>query len=690
MGKPSLLLALILELCISQVSHGKRKPEKYWKPSRIITSTAPINSPISTSESLALQRVIKSENQRIEKDPYLLQAVFHSSNLISRSALLALGRVGDPYSVETLSRVLNGKNINQKQLAAFSLGQIGDDLSIRLLSQHVAMERKADVRGAFYRAMGYSRQISALSMLARALETESDSVILKNIAEGFGILISGNSSTWIISEETLKRLVVLSQSQSAVGVSAAFALSQYKGDPQKLPTPQILTAIPKTPYPFAQALLIRALARVEDPQVTIFLLSKLSNTNPLPVRVEAAKSLKDRKLNDLALTVFQKVLNSEQNQVIIAALETIEENPEYFPSMTELVVNLFKNSDSNWVKSLALKTICRINPEVGRKLALETLKNSTPQLVSTALASLVLLNKTDDWNSLLPFFKQGAPQMVSQSIEALAHLKPEQITDDFKSTIKELVNKKDPGLLALMAQLASQKNWKDFAQPLADAYGSLKTEDTTETKVALIESLATLGSNSQIPVVNLALKDNSRQVILAAANTFKAISGKEPQIQIPLNTKVTDLIPDYSLWKPSTSKRVLLKTNRGEIEIKFFEDTPITAYRFIELIKTHFYDGKLFHRVVPNFVTQGGDPRGDGFGGAGSLIRDEVGPRNHERGTIGIATSGKDTGGCQFFFNLAPNYHLNGRYTVFAEVISGLDVMDKLEVGDRIISTLLR
>jgi cyclophilin family peptidyl-prolyl cis-trans isomerase len=98
-----------------------------------------------------------------------------------------------------------------------------------------------------------------------------------------------------------------------------------------------------------------------------------------------------------------------------------------------------------------------------------------------------------------------------------------------------------------------------------------------------------------------------------------------------------------------------------------------------------FYDGLTFHRVIPNFVSQGGDPRGDGWGGPGFLMRDEVSMVSHAAGTVGIATSGKDTGGSQFFVNETHNFHLNGVYTVFARVTRGLSVVRKLTEGDIIL-----
>jgi cyclophilin family peptidyl-prolyl cis-trans isomerase len=87
---------------------------------------------------------------------------------------------------------------------------------------------------------------------------------------------------------------------------------------------------------------------------------------------------------------------------------------------------------------------------------------------------------------------------------------------------------------------------------------------------------------------------------------------------------------------------------------------------------------------VPDFVVQGGDPRGDGFGGPGYTIRDEINRLRYGRGTVGMALAGPDTGGSQFFITLSPQPHLDGGYTVFGEVESGLDVLDKIEAGDRI------
>lgn len=137
---------------------------------------------------------------------------------------------------------------------------------------------------------------------------------------------------------------------------------------------------------------------------------------------------------------------------------------------------------------------------------------------------------------------------------------------------------------------------------------------------------------------------------------------------------------------PVTRARVRLETERGDITLELFpEDAPLHVASFLELISGRFYDGLIWHRVVSNFVVQGGDPAGSGWGGPGYTLRDEINRRRYGRGTLGMPKAGKDTGGCQLFLTHVPTPHLDGLYTVFGRVVEGLDVLDRLEVGDRIL-----
>ena len=111
-------------------------------------------------------------------------------------------------------------------------------------------------------------------------------------------------------------------------------------------------------------------------------------------------------------------------------------------------------------------------------------------------------------------------------------------------------------------------------------------------------------------------------------------------------------------------------------------DAPLTASSFVRLAQSGFFNGLTFHRIVPGFVVQGGDPHGDGFGGPGKTIRCEYNGHAYGRGSVGMAIAGKDSGGSQFFIATEPQPLLDGVYTHFARVLSGMEIVDKIRPGD--------
>ena len=129
-----------------------------------------------------------------------------------------------------------------------------------------------------------------------------------------------------------------------------------------------------------------------------------------------------------------------------------------------------------------------------------------------------------------------------------------------------------------------------------------------------------------------------------------------------------------------------IETNKGVIELELYpQQAPKTVNNFVFLAREGFYDGVSFHRVIDNFVIQGGDPTGTGSGGPGYTFEDEVkeNPLIHERGSISMANAGPNTNGSQFFIAHSPQPHLNGKHTVFGKVINGLDVLESIREGDK-------
>lgn len=130
-------------------------------------------------------------------------------------------------------------------------------------------------------------------------------------------------------------------------------------------------------------------------------------------------------------------------------------------------------------------------------------------------------------------------------------------------------------------------------------------------------------------------------------------------------------------------KKSIIETDKGKIVLELFEkDAPNTVANFEKLAKDGFYDGLTFHRVIPDFVIQGGCPKGDGTGGPGYTIKCEINDNKHGTGALSMAHAGKDTGGSQFFITYSPQPHLDGVHTVFGKVLKGMNVVNAIKPGD--------
>ena len=127
-----------------------------------------------------------------------------------------------------------------------------------------------------------------------------------------------------------------------------------------------------------------------------------------------------------------------------------------------------------------------------------------------------------------------------------------------------------------------------------------------------------------------------------------------------------------------------IRTEKGEIVVELYAaDAPLTVENFVNLARSGFYDGTTFHRVIPGFMAQGGDPTGTGRGGPGYQFADEISSRRHDSaGVLSMANAGPNTNGSQFFITLAPTRHLDGRHTVFGRVTSGMDVLRRISERD--------
>ncbi len=187
-----------------------------------------------------------------------------------------------------------------------------------------------------------------------------------------------------------------------------------------------------------------------------------------------------------------------------------------------------------------------------------------------------------------------------------------------------------------------------------------------------------------VAVLEELTRDRDLLVRRAAARALADLGEEPPPVGTVRSGRTVEAYRQI-VQRTAGTRRVDLVTDRGTIGLELAcPEAPLTCLNFLQLAAQGYYEGLSFHRVVPDFVVQAGDPRGDGWGGPGYAIRDEINTLRYRRGAVGMALSGPDTGGSQFFITLAPQPHLDGGYTVFGQVVAGDDVLYRIVQGDLI------
>jgi cyclophilin family peptidyl-prolyl cis-trans isomerase/HEAT repeat protein len=227
--------------------------------------------------------------------------------------------------------------------------------------------------------------------------------------------------------------------------------------------------------------------------------------------------------------------------------------------------------------------------------------------------------------------------------------------------------------------LKGSPNAPKVVPALLQAFARITAEgrDTSrDPRLAILERLRELGGKSNALGLQPCVADFDPVVAQRCADILQAWTGVAHPLRPPKKAAAAVIVP--------TARRARIDMRRGgPFEIRFFSDeAPATVTRFVKLARQGYYNGLTFHRVVPNFVVQGGSPGANEYVGDGPYMRDEVGLRTHGRGTLGISTRGRDTGDAQMFVNLVDNPRLDHNFTVFAEVTTGMDVVDGILEGD--------
>ncbi|MEA2175656.1 MAG: hypothetical protein QOD00_3248, partial [Blastocatellia bacterium] len=221
---------------------------------------------------------------------------------------------------------------------------------------------------------------------------------------------------------------------------------------------------------------------------------------------------------------------------------------------------------------------------------------------------------------------------------------------------------------------------------LATALPVAMHDELNDAALAILESLGKQKSVAANDALKTALDSPDHLLRRRAAALLEANGAGDFQSRIG-TVASRNTLADYqrALARRDKQVRALVATDKGVFTIELLaDDAPLNVDNFVQLARRNYFNGITFHRVVPNFVVQGGDPRGDGNGGPGYQIRCEINETPYERGAVGMALSGKDTGGSQWFVTHSPQPHLDGGYTVFGRVVAGMNVVDQITRGDHI------
>ncbi len=282
------------------------------------------------------------------------------------------------------------------------------------------------------------------------------------------------------------------------------------------------------------------------------------------------------------------------------------------------------------------------------------------------------------------------------ALAALAEGLGRHPTDESREALHELLAHEDNGVrLAAVLALREMPDARDL-EPLRACFETSKGDISTEIRFNVLRNVAAIGAVEGHAIVALGFADPHPFVQRVAGEAFGALPAPEKAPSFPRISRRPPRAPRPGKEYPAYEKNplVAIETSKGTMLFELFPaEAPAHVHNFLTLAEQDHYDGLVFHRVVPDFVVQGGDYRGDGNGGMTwnqHPLPNEIGPRKYVRGSLGMPRNEDwDSGGSQIFVTHRPTPHLDGRYTIFGELRSGGEVLDAIEQGDRILDVLL-
>ncbi len=621
--------------------------------------------------------------------PDLTRLVADTEARIRRRAALAIGHVGLRDGVQPLIGLLGDGDAEVRQMAAFALGLIGDaqarDPLVKALGDSSLL-----VQGSAAEALGLIGDVSAADAVAALASRIVQSGALPATAPAADVEAARDTpaAAFRLAVYALVRLKAYGPLATAVldGASqprvrtypVAFAL-QRLGDKRALPA---LLTLARESDPYTRAFAVKGLGALKDPSALPALTTLLSSGDR-SVLIETIRAL--GRIGDRAAVPPLMKFITEANtdpQVRLEAVASI--GGLHDPSTGDTLIDLLADPAPT-VRIAALRSLAALDrddfvtilsgldpdPNWTVRAGLANVLGSLPP--GTGLARVNQMLSDDD------------QRVIPAVLSALVALHDPHAADILLDRLKA----EDPAVRAAAAAGVGELKPARGAQALADAFKTGERDSTYAARAAALAAIVKYGAADAAPLLRTALADKDWAVRVRAAMLLTQLEpASAADVAAQIRPAPTRLPPDgyaaVQLANPSVSTQVYVETDRGTIQIEFAViDAPLTVENFVALARRGYFNGLSVHRVVPDFVIQDGDPRGDGEGGPGYTIRDELNELPYLRGTVGMALDPwPDTGGSQWFITHSPQPHLDAKYTVFGRVVAGMDVVDRIQQGD--------
>jgi len=613
---------------------------------------------------------------------------------IRRRAALAIGRVGLKEGVAPLVAMLASEpDPEVRQMAAFALGLLGDksarDPLIAALGDQAPL-----VKGSAAEALGLIGDVAAADPIARMLSSimqsgamtqpPGDDDDMKRDTPSAAFRLGVYALARLKAYSTLATVVLDQSGQPRVRWwPVAFALQRLE-DKRALPA---LLTLAKETHPYTRAFAVKGLAALKDPSALPTLMPLLTS-GERGVLIETIRAIGKIGEPSAAPPLLKFIREPTTDpHVRLAAVNALGGLRGGLPALAEVNDTLLDlmTDPSPPIRAAALRSVATMDPE-NFVAILSALDPDSHWSVRATLAGVLGTLRPEIGLPRLKAMLADSDQRVIPSVlEALVKMK----AADAKQVLLDALKRDDPVVRAAAATGLGELKPPDGAAALAEAYRFGQRDAMYNARAAALAALAKYGAAEATPVLKSAFTDKDWAVRVRAVMLLRdldpaAAADADAQIRPAPTTLPPDVYHAPRVVSPTVSTQVYFETDRGLIQIELAViDAPLTVENFITLARRGYFNGLSIHRVVPDFVIQDGDPRGDGEGGPGFTIRDELNERPYLRGTVGMALDPwPDTGGSQWFITHSPQPHLDAKYTVFGRVIAGMEFVDRIQQGD--------